>query len=122
MSRGDAYPSEVGATVALVMDELRMSNPYSLVWQSKVGPLPWLEPFTDDAIRVIWFQTYFFFMRYFKKLTLFSAYVSKGYVKQGKKNFVVVPIAFVNEHIETLHELDIEYCHELAEEVISFFF
>lgn len=40
-------------------------------------------------------------------------------MKQGKKNFVVVPIAFVNEHIETLHELDIEYCHELAEEVIS---
>lgn len=41
----------------------------------------------------------------------------QGYVKQGKKNFIVVPIAFVNEHIETLHELDIEYCHELAEEV-----
>lgn len=69
-----------------------MCNPYSLVWQSKVGPLKWLEPFTDDAI--------------------------KGYVKQGKKSFVIVPIAFVNEHIETLHELDIEYCHELAEEVI----
>lgn len=39
-------------------------------------------------------------------------------MKQGKKNFIIVPIAFVNEHIETLHELDIEYCHELAEEVI----
>lgn len=91
VNRGDAYPSEVGASVNMVMNELGMCNPYSLVWQSKVGPLPWLEPFTDDAI--------------------------KGYVKQGKKNFVVVPIAFVNEHIETLHELDIEYCKELAEEV-----
>lgn len=40
-----------------------------------------------------------------------------GYVKQNLKNFVVVPIAFVNEHIETLHELDIEYCKELAEKV-----
>lgn len=40
-------------------------------------------------------------------------------MKQGKKNFIVVPIAFVNEHIETLHELDIEYCRELAEEVRS---
>lgn len=38
-------------------------------------------------------------------------------MKQGKKNFIVVPIAFVNEHIETLHELDIEYCKELAEEI-----
>ena len=40
-----------------------------------------------------------------------------AYVKQGIKNFILVPIAFVNEHIETLHELDIEYCKELGEEV-----
>uniref|UniRef100_A0A1B6DVF2 Ferrochelatase n=1 Tax=Clastoptera arizonana TaxID=38151 RepID=A0A1B6DVF2_9HEMI len=59
VNRGDPYPSEVGATVQLVMQELNYCNPYSLVWQSKVGPLPWLAPFTDDAIR--------------------------GYVKQGKK-------------------------------------
>lgn len=52
MSRGDAYPSEVGASVELVMNELNMCNPHSLVWQSKVGPLQWLEPFTDDAIKV----------------------------------------------------------------------
>lgn len=118
MKRGDSYPSEVGATVALVMDELKMSNPYSLVWQSKVGPLPWLEPFTDDAIKV----KIHFFHAIFREIKKNSAYILKGYVKQGKKNFVVVPIAFVNEHIETLHELDIEYCHELAEEVIFFFF
>ena len=91
VNRGDSYPSEVGATVNLVMQELNYCNPYQLVWQSKVGPLPWLGPFTDEAI--------------------------KGYVKLGKKNFVLVPIAFVNEHIETLHELDIEYCKELAEKV-----
>ncbi|BES92285.1 Ferrochelatase, mitochondrial [Nesidiocoris tenuis] len=91
VNRGDPYPSEVGATVQLVMQELGQCNPYALVWQSKVGPLPWLQPYTDDAI--------------------------KGYVKQGKKNFILVPIAFVNEHIETLHEMDIEYCHDLAKEV-----
>lgn len=91
VNRGDAYPSEVGATVQLVMNELNSSNPYQLTWQSKVGPLPWLGPFTDEAL--------------------------KAYVKRGKKNFIVVPIAFVNEHIETLHELDIEYCKELGEEV-----
>lgn len=91
MARGDSYPSEVGATVHLVMQELNHTNPYALVWQSKVGPLPWLGPFTDEAI--------------------------KSYVKQGKKNFLLVPIAFVNEHIETLHELDIEYCQDLKKEV-----
>lgn len=48
---------------------------------------------------------------------MISCFPRQGYVKQGKKNFIIVPIAFVNEHIETLHELDIEYCHELAEEV-----
>ncbi|KAL6446266.1 hypothetical protein ACFW04_001108 [Cataglyphis niger] len=91
VNRGDSYPAEVGATVALVMQELNYCNPYSLVWQSKVGPTAWLGPFTDEAL--------------------------KGYVKQGKKNFILVPIAFVNEHIETLHELDIEYCQELAQEL-----
>jgi protoheme ferro-lyase len=43
--------------------------------------------------------------------------IFSGFVKQGKKNFLLVPIAFVNEHIETLHELDIEYCNDLAKEV-----
>lgn len=91
VNRGDSYPSEVGATVQLVMQDLNFCNPYQLVWQSKVGPLPWLGPFTDDAL--------------------------KGYVAQGKKTFILVPIAFVNEHIETLHELDIEYCKDLAKEL-----
>ncbi|XP_063372104.1 ferrochelatase, mitochondrial [Cydia amplana] len=90
VSRGDTYPHEVAATVALTMSKLRVPNPHRLVWQSKVGPLPWLQPYTDDAI--------------------------KAYSKQGKKHLILVPIAFVNEHIETLHELDIEYCDEVAKE------
>ena len=40
----------MGATVQAVMEELGYSNPYSLVWQSKVGPLPWLEPSTEKAL------------------------------------------------------------------------
>ncbi|KAI1292641.1 Ferrochelatase, mitochondrial [Halotydeus destructor] len=91
VNRGDTYPMEVGSTVQAVMASLGRSNAYRLVWQSKVGPLPWLSPQTDDAI--------------------------KGYAKQGFKNFMLVPIAFVNEHIETLHELDIEYAHDLAKEL-----
>ncbi|KAF5289472.1 hypothetical protein FQR65_LT11846 [Abscondita terminalis] len=91
VNRGDSYPSEVGATVQLVMQELNFCNPYQLVWQSKVGPLPWLGPFTDEAL--------------------------KGYAAQGKKTFLLVPIAFVNDHIETLHEMDIEYCKDLAKEI-----
>ncbi|CAG9577579.1 unnamed protein product [Danaus chrysippus] len=90
VSRGDTYPHEVAASVSAVMNVLKVKNPHRLVWQSKVGPLPWLQPYTDDAI--------------------------KAYSKQGVKHMILVPIAFVNEHIETLHELDIEYCDELAKE------
>ncbi|KAI5091516.1 ferrochelatase, mitochondrial isoform X1, partial [Silurus meridionalis] len=90
VNRGDPYPQEVGATVQRVMEKLDFCNPYRLVWQSKVGPMPWLGPQTDDVI--------------------------KGLCKRGKKNLLLVPIAFTSDHIETLYELDIEYSQILAEE------
>jgi len=91
VDKGDPYSAEVGATVQLVMKELGMTNPFRLVWQSKVGPLPWLSPATENAI--------------------------KGLVQRGRKNIILVPIAFTSDHIETLHELDIEYGEELGAEV-----
>lgn len=90
-TRGDPYSTEVAATVVAVMEALGNSLPYRLVWQSKVGPLPWLTPQTDEAI--------------------------KGLVKQGKKNLLLVPIAFSSDHIETLFELDLEYAKKMGEEV-----
>uniref|UniRef100_W5M7C8 Ferrochelatase n=1 Tax=Lepisosteus oculatus TaxID=7918 RepID=W5M7C8_LEPOC len=90
VNRGDPYPQEVGATVQRVMERLKHCNPYRLVWQSKVGPMPWLGPQTDDTI--------------------------KGLCQRGKKNIMLVPIAFTSDHIETLHELDIEYSQVLGEE------
>lgn len=91
VNRGDPYPQEVSATVQYVMEGLGHTHPYRLVWQSKVGPLPWLSPQTEDVIKAL--------------------------SKKGKKNLLLVPIAFTSDHIETLHELDIEYAQELAEEV-----
>ncbi|CAL8384567.1 ferrochelatase, mitochondrial [Gadus morhua] len=90
VNRGDPYPQEVGATVQRVMEALDHCNPYRLVWQSKVGPMAWLGPQTDDVI--------------------------KGLCERGKKNLLLVPIAFTSDHIETLHELDIEYSQVLGEE------
>lgn len=43
--------------------------------------------------------------------------VIKGLCERGKKNLLLVPIAFTSDHIETLHELDIEYGQVLGEEV-----
>lgn len=90
VNRGDPYPQEVGATVQRVMDRLGYCNPYRLVWQSRLGPMKWLGPQTDEVI--------------------------KGLCERGKKNLLLVPIAFTSDHIETLHELDIEYSQELGEE------
>lgn len=91
VNRGDTYPQEVGSTVQHVMDQLRHSHPYFLVWQSKVGPLPWLGPETSAAIR--------------------------GLASNNHKNILIVPIAFTSDHIETLHELDIEYAKKLGSEI-----
>ena len=38
-------------------------------------------------------------------------------MKKGQKNLMLIPIAFVSDHIETLHELDIEYAQDLGKEV-----
>lgn len=60
-----------------------------LSYQSRVGPIEWLRPYTDDVLPELG--------------------------ARGVKNLVVVPISFVSEHIETLEEIDMEY-RELAEE------
>lgn len=90
VNRGDPYILEVSSTVASVMKRLGNKNPYRLVWQSQVGPSAWMGMQTSDAI--------------------------KGLAKLGKKDVVVVPVAFTSDHIETLYELDLEYGKE-AEEV-----
>ncbi|MBW8881032.1 MAG: ferrochelatase [Asticcacaulis sp.] len=81
---GDPYKMQVEATVARVMAALGTEIEHFICYQSRVGPLKWIGPATDETIR----QT----------------------AKDGK-NIVLVPIAFVSEHIETLVELDIEYGH-----------
>lgn len=44
----------------------------------------------------------------------------KALAKMGRKNILLVPIAFTSDHIETLHELDLEYAEELAHEVSQY--
>jgi ferrochelatase len=87
--RGDPYPAEVAATVAAVMTKLGWSNPYRVTWQSQVGPSAWLGPQTSDTV--------------------------KGWAKQGYKDAIAVPIAFTQDHIETLYEVDLELVEEARE-------
>ncbi|RPB10421.1 ferrochelatase-domain-containing protein [Morchella conica CCBAS932] len=86
VNRGDPYPAEVAATVYAVMQRLGFKNPYRLVWQSQVGPRPWLGAQTSNTV--------------------------EEYVKKGQTNLLLIPIAFTSDHIETLHELDLEIIAE----------
>ncbi|KAG1667519.1 hypothetical protein FOA52_013709 [Chlamydomonas sp. UWO 241] len=89
---GDPYKEEMEECVSLIMDELRRrgcKNRHTLAYQSRVGPVEWLKPYTDDTIRLLG--------------------------KRGTRAMLTVPISFVSEHIETLEEIDVEY-RELAHE------
>ena len=88
IKKGDPYQWQVEQTVEGVMSELKDEKlDYIISYQSRVGPLKWIGPSTDDEI-----------IKYSKE----------------KKGIIIVPVAFVSEHSETLVELDIEY-KKLAE-------
>jgi protoporphyrin/coproporphyrin ferrochelatase len=76
--KGDPYEREVLATVQGIVARLPPGQPWSLSWQSKVGPVKWLEPATAEHL---------------------PALAARGVAK-----VLVVPVAFVSDHIETLHE------------------
>ncbi|MEH2151649.1 ferrochelatase [Nostoc sp.] len=86
---GDPYQVEIEECTALIMLTLNRPNAHTLAYQSRVGPVEWLQPYTEDALKELG--------------------------AEGVKDLVVVPISFVSEHIETLQEIDIEY-REVAEE------
>ncbi len=83
IKNGDPYQWQVEATVKEIMSKMKNENlDYTISYQSRVGPLKWIGPSTEEVI-----------IKYSKE----------------KRGIVIVPIAFVSEHSETLVELDIEY-------------
>lgn len=91
IERGDPYQWQVERTAAAIATEVSSKlgrEPDWLVsYQSRVGPLQWIGPYTDTEVER---------------------------AGRDRRPLVVVPLSFVSEHIETLVELDIEY-RELAE-------
>lgn len=86
---GDPYVWQVNQTAQSIIRKLTLPcDDWKVCFQSRVGPLPWVKPYTDDAI--------------------------KQAGREGKK-VLLVPLTFVSEHSETLVELDDEYAH-LAQE------
>lgn len=61
---GDPYKEEMEQCISLIMQELQrrsISNHHTLAYQSRVGPVEWLQPYTDVTIRCVqshrkWFR------------------------------------------------------------------
>jgi ferrochelatase len=81
---GDPYQWQVELTAAKLKPLLPAEWEIEICYQSRVGPLKWIGPATDECITK---------------------------AAQDGKAILLSPIAFVSEHIETLVELDIEYRH-----------
>lgn len=93
IDEGDPYLSHINRTVDAVNSRLSEA-PYNMKdirsqisFQSRSGPVEWLEPATDETIAALG--------------------------KEGCRNILVIPISFVSDHIETLYEVDILF-KELA--------
>lgn len=87
IAQGDPYVQEIEQTIAAI--ELRTQMPGKLCYQSRSGPVEWLEPSTPDMLIQL--------------------------AGQGCKNILMVPIAFVSDHIETLYEIDMLYKNQAEE-------
>jgi len=82
VDQGDPYERQIRATYDALRAHLGWPHT-TLCYQSRVGPLEWLRPYTDDVIR--------------------------EKAAAGVKQMLVYPIAFVSDHVETLFELGITY-------------
>jgi ferrochelatase len=81
IDQGDPYVEHIHRTIEEVSKKIQIT--WHLSYQSKAGPVKWLEPSTEE------------------KLLELS--------KKGVKNLLMVPISFISDHIETLYEIDILY-------------
>lgn len=87
VEKGDPYPRQIEETIRLVCEAGAKQHPgwpriHLLCYQSRVGPAKWLQPPLTGTIERL--------------------------AHEGVKEMLVVPISFVTEHIETLHEINIE--------------
>ncbi|HEX7615149.1 MAG TPA: ferrochelatase [Thermoanaerobaculia bacterium] len=79
VSQKDPYPAQVESTAKAIDAALGDRFPSRLGYQSKVGPVAWLGPSTPEVLLDL--------------------------AREGVKQVVVVPVAFVSDHVETLYEI-----------------
>lgn len=88
IDEGDTYVDEIQQSIAAVETQTAIKG--SLCYQSRSGPVEWLEPSTPDML--------------------------KNLAAKGCRNILMVPISFVSDHVETLYEIDMLY-REMASDL-----
>jgi ferrochelatase len=80
---GDAYPDRVREAAERVARKVTGCDAWHLSFQSRMGPMEWTRPYTDEALEALG--------------------------ADGVRAVVTVPMGFVSDHLETLYEIDILY-------------
>jgi protoporphyrin/coproporphyrin ferrochelatase len=83
LTEGDPYPFLISQTTAAILSKLKRTENWTISYQSSVGPLQWMKPSTDETLAAL--------------------------KRRGITKVLIIPVAFVGDHIETIHEIDIEY-------------
>jgi ferrochelatase len=91
--QGDPYSGQIARTVDSIIERGKITQPTTLCYQSKVGPLKWLTPSTPDTIARL--------------------------AAEGVRHMLLVPVAFASDHLETLFELGIEYRRQALEKGVE---
>lgn len=86
IKKGDPYVRDLETTIAGVLGRLGGQHPWRLSFQSRAGKARWLEPSTDEVLRLL--------------------------AKTGRTDVLAIPISFVSDHIETLYEIDLLFGDE----------
>jgi len=84
VERGDPYPAHIARTVQLVVEQLGWpADRTSVAYQSRLGPVEWLKPATDEHLKEL--------------------------IDQGERRLLVCPVSFTVDCLETLEEIDVRY-------------
>jgi ferrochelatase len=91
IDQGETYPERLQLTVDEIVERLERNGQvtYHLAYQSKAGPFPWTQPYTEDVLKEI--------------------------AVQDPSLVIMVPLGFVSNHVETLYEIDILYAGQAKE-------
>jgi ferrochelatase len=93
IEEGDPYVDHLQRTVRALEAETGVNG--RICYQSRSGPVAWLEPGTDTLLSEL--------------------------AREGIRRILAVPISFVSDHVETLYEIDMLYADMMAEQGVRLY-